>query len=129
MGYTGVGLDLTETKVAQEQQALLINELNHRVKNTLAAVQSLVTRILLSRSGASRYRGAADCALTRPRCAHSRDLGRRPPGRPVAPVNARGTAISTAGISAPHSRRPAMNAGAETDFGNGTAVVLFGLDD
>ena len=33
--------DLTERKQAEERQRLLIDELNHRVKNTLASVQSL----------------------------------------------------------------------------------------
>ena len=33
--------DLIERKQAEERQALLINELNHRVKNTLAIVQAL----------------------------------------------------------------------------------------
>jgi PAS domain S-box-containing protein len=33
--------DITEKKRAEEQQRLLLNELNHRVKNTLAVVQGL----------------------------------------------------------------------------------------
>lgn len=33
--------DIREEKAAQERQRLLINELNHRVKNTLATVQSI----------------------------------------------------------------------------------------
>jgi len=37
----GISLDITARKVAEERQVLLINELNHRVKNTLASVQSL----------------------------------------------------------------------------------------
>jgi PAS domain S-box-containing protein len=37
----GIITDVTQLKRAQEQQAFLINELNHRVKNTLATVQSL----------------------------------------------------------------------------------------
>jgi PAS domain S-box-containing protein len=39
--YVGTVQDITEFKHAQEQQAFLINEMNHRVKNTLATVQSL----------------------------------------------------------------------------------------
>jgi two-component sensor histidine kinase/PAS domain-containing protein len=38
---TGITLDATERRLAQQHQQLLINELNHRVKNTLAVVQSL----------------------------------------------------------------------------------------
>ena len=36
--------DITEGKVAEQRQKLLIDELNHRVKNTLATVQSLATQ-------------------------------------------------------------------------------------
>jgi PAS domain S-box-containing protein len=36
--------DITEEKAAAERQRLLINELNHRVKNTLATVQSLAAQ-------------------------------------------------------------------------------------
>jgi PAS domain S-box-containing protein len=41
-----VSRDLTETKQLQEHQRLLINELNHRVKNTLATVQSIASQTL-----------------------------------------------------------------------------------
>src|SRR5262249_34590701 len=34
-------VDLTDRRRAEEQQRLLVNELNHRVKNTLASVQAL----------------------------------------------------------------------------------------
>jgi two-component sensor histidine kinase len=37
----GISLDITARKTAEERQTLLIHELNHRVKNTLATVQSL----------------------------------------------------------------------------------------
>lgn len=40
-GAVNVLVDITERKDAEQQQAILINELNHRVKNTLATVQSL----------------------------------------------------------------------------------------
>lgn len=36
--------DITERKAAERRQKLLIDELNHRVKNTLATVQSLATQ-------------------------------------------------------------------------------------
>jgi PAS domain S-box-containing protein len=38
---SGVSLDVTSRKRADEQQRLLLDELNHRVKNTLATVQSI----------------------------------------------------------------------------------------
>ena len=36
--------DITERKAAEQRQRLLMDELNHRVKNTLATVQSLATQ-------------------------------------------------------------------------------------
>jgi PAS domain S-box-containing protein len=41
---TGVAFDITERKLWEERQRLLINELNHRVKNTLATVQSVAVQ-------------------------------------------------------------------------------------
>lgn len=38
----GVSLEITDRKRAEERQSILVAELNHRVKNTLAIVQSLV---------------------------------------------------------------------------------------
>jgi two-component system, chemotaxis family, CheB/CheR fusion protein len=38
--------DITERKRAEQRQSLLVDELNHRVKNTLAAVQSIAARSL-----------------------------------------------------------------------------------
>lgn len=42
----GVSLDITERKRGEERQRLLLNELNHRVKNTLATVQSIADQTL-----------------------------------------------------------------------------------
>lgn len=39
--------DISQEKRAEEQQRLLVNELNHRVKNTLATVQSLAAQTFL----------------------------------------------------------------------------------
>jgi PAS domain S-box-containing protein len=41
LGMIGVNVDVTEARLAEKRQRLLVNELNHRVKNTLATVQSL----------------------------------------------------------------------------------------
>ncbi len=40
----GVSYDVSERKSAEERQRLLLRELNHRVKNTLATVQALATQ-------------------------------------------------------------------------------------
>jgi len=42
----GVVMDISERKRWEEHQQLLINELNHRVKNTLATVQSITSQTL-----------------------------------------------------------------------------------
>jgi PAS domain S-box-containing protein len=46
LGYTGCNVDITDVRTADERQRLLINELNHRVKNTLATVQSIAMQTL-----------------------------------------------------------------------------------
>jgi len=46
VGLHVVARDVTERKRAEEHQQLLINELNHRVKNSLAVVQSIVEQTL-----------------------------------------------------------------------------------
>jgi PAS domain S-box-containing protein len=48
--FTGVMRDVTERKRAEELQRLLVNELNHRVKNTLATVQSVAGQTLRNAS-------------------------------------------------------------------------------
>jgi PAS domain S-box-containing protein len=44
----GTVVDITDRKLAEQHQRLLINELNHRVKNTLAIVQSIAWRAFRS---------------------------------------------------------------------------------
>lgn len=44
--FTGVMRDVTDRRRAEELQRLMINELNHRVKNTLVVVQSLARHSL-----------------------------------------------------------------------------------
>ena len=56
-GYIGLGMDITEVRAAEARQQLLINELNHRVKNTLATVQSIARQTL--RDGVSAHAARA----------------------------------------------------------------------
>lgn len=44
VAIAGASRDLTELKCAEELQRLLLNELNHRVKNTLATVQAIAAQ-------------------------------------------------------------------------------------
>lgn len=49
LGMIGVNVDVTEARQAERHQRLLLDELNHRVKNTLATVQSLAYQSLRGR--------------------------------------------------------------------------------
>jgi len=46
VGYVGMSMDVTESREAEARQRLLMNELNHRVKNTLATVQSIAQQTI-----------------------------------------------------------------------------------
>ncbi|MDP3659183.1 HWE histidine kinase domain-containing protein [Phenylobacterium sp.] len=59
----GVSLDITERKRAEERQRLLLNELNHRVKNTLATVQSIASQTLRSAADTRAFRDAFESRL------------------------------------------------------------------
>ncbi len=48
VGAVGASIDISERKLAEERQKLLLAELNHRVKNTLATVQSVAQQTLRS---------------------------------------------------------------------------------
>jgi two-component system, chemotaxis family, CheB/CheR fusion protein len=45
-GASKIARDITERKRAQEQQKLLVNEMKHRIKNSLATVQAIATQTL-----------------------------------------------------------------------------------
>jgi PAS domain S-box-containing protein len=55
--------DITERKEAEERQKLLIDELNHRVKNTLATVQSLATQTARTADTPEAFREAFEGRL------------------------------------------------------------------
>ena len=59
----GVSLDITERKRAEERQKLLVNELNHRVKNSLATVQSIAAQTLRSNASPEFFREAFESRL------------------------------------------------------------------
>ena len=44
VGAVSAALDISDRKRTEEHRVLLLNELNHRVKNTLATVQSIATQ-------------------------------------------------------------------------------------
>lgn len=51
----GIGHDLTELKLAEEHQKLLLSELQHRVRNTLAVIRSIVRRTAATASALEDY--------------------------------------------------------------------------
>jgi PAS domain S-box-containing protein len=60
----GVVVDITEQKRWEEHQRLLINELNHRVKNTLTIVQGLAQQTFRRSIDPADARAAFDARLT-----------------------------------------------------------------
>lgn len=68
IGLLGVSVDITERKRAEDRLHLMFNELNHRVKNTLATVQSVVSQSL--RGIDPGLRGALDARLVALAAAH-----------------------------------------------------------
>jgi PAS domain S-box-containing protein len=59
----GVAIDITERKRSEQHQQLLINELNHRVKNTLATVQSIASQTLRNSDNPDEARSAIETRL------------------------------------------------------------------
>lgn len=55
--------DVTQRKAAEERQALLIRELNHRVKNTLASVQAIVSQTLTAAKNPTAFSHALTARL------------------------------------------------------------------
>jgi PAS domain S-box-containing protein len=65
------GYDVTDEVEASDAQKLLINELNHRVKNTLAIVQGLAAQSFRNLEGADEGLAALDARLNALAAAHS----------------------------------------------------------
>jgi len=68
VAITGASRDLTERKDAEALQRLMVNELNHRVKNSLAAVQSIAMQTLRGATDPEAARHMLDqriCSLAR----------------------------------------------------------------
>lgn len=82
----GAHLDVTERKEAEAEQRLLMQELAHRVKNTMAMIQALASQTLRSAStleGARETFGARLAALSR---AHDLLVGGRRADASVADI-------------------------------------------
>jgi PAS domain S-box-containing protein len=73
VGVVGVSRDITARKRAEQHRELLVGELNHRVKNTLAIVQSIAAQTLGGggRDGEARREAFEDRLVA---LAHAHDL-------------------------------------------------------
>ncbi|WP_363352432.1 HWE histidine kinase domain-containing protein [Methylocystis echinoides] len=76
VGAINMLVDITERKQAEAQQKLLIDELNHRVKNTLATVQSLVAQTARGAGSVDEFRQAVEGRILALSHAHNQ-LSRR----------------------------------------------------
>jgi PAS domain S-box-containing protein len=61
--FPGIIVDITDRKKAEEHRELLIHELNHRVKNTLATVQSIASQTLRNADTKEEARSAMESRL------------------------------------------------------------------
>jgi PAS domain S-box-containing protein len=61
--FVGIFQDVTARKQAEDQQRFLLDELNHRVKNTLATVQSIAAQTLRSTSTPAQFKDAFEGRL------------------------------------------------------------------
>lgn len=61
--FVGIFHDITERKRAESQQKVLLGELNHRVKNTLATVQSIASQTLRATPDLSKFKEAFEGRL------------------------------------------------------------------
>ncbi len=60
VAIVGASRDLTKSKQAEELQRLLLNELNHRIKNTFATIQAITAQTLRAASDLPSAREAVD---------------------------------------------------------------------
>jgi len=71
LGYIGSVIDIDERHKAEEHRKLMIDELNHRVKNTLAVVQGMAHRTFKGVSGAPQAMQAFEGRLQAFSAAHN----------------------------------------------------------
>ena len=90
--------DVTERKEAEDRQKLLIDELNHRVKNTLATVQSLATQTARGTDSPEAFRQALEGRLIALSQAHDQLTRRHWKSADLRDI--------VEGATAPHLARP-----------------------
>ncbi|MDR7037277.1 MULTISPECIES: HWE histidine kinase domain-containing protein [Methylobacterium] len=70
LSMAGVSIDITERKRGEEHRALLADELNHRVKNSMATMQSIAHQTLRNASSLDEARDTLDARLQSLSAAH-----------------------------------------------------------
>jgi PAS domain S-box-containing protein len=63
VSFVGIFQDVTEQKHAEEQQRFFLDELNHRVKNTLTTVQSIASQTLRTTDTPTQFKEAFEGRL------------------------------------------------------------------
>jgi two-component sensor histidine kinase len=112
----GTNMDVTERRRAEEHQRLLVNELNHRVKNTLAIVQGIARQSFRGPDSPHPQREAFEGRLAALSAAHNL-LTRE--SWEAAPI---GQIVEDA--LAPHGRERVRSGGPELRLPPKTAVSL-----
>ncbi|WP_262048395.1 sensor histidine kinase [Bradyrhizobium sp. Bra78] len=97
VAIAGASRDLSELKQSEELQRLLTNELNHRVKNTLATVQSIVNQTLRGAVEVDAARKTVNARLLALAGAHDLLTARAWAGADIADLVARTIAPFPAG--------------------------------
>ena len=70
LSMAGVSIDITERKRSEEHRTLLTTELNHRVKNSMATMQSIAHQILRTAPSLEQARATLDARLQSLAAAH-----------------------------------------------------------
>jgi two-component sensor histidine kinase len=92
VAIAGASRDLSERKQVEELQRLLANELNHRVKNTLTIVQSIVNQTLRSAADIESARATVNARIVALAGAHDLLTDRSWVGADLADLVARAVA-------------------------------------
>ena len=69
--YESAQLEITERRRAENQQRLLMDELNHRVRNTLAIVMAIANQTLRHTSSSTQFRSDFEARVTALSAAHN----------------------------------------------------------
>ena len=93
----GVSIDITERKRVEEQQGKLVAELDHRVKNVLAAVQAVAARTMQASRSMEHFIVALDDRIRSMRSTHELLSHRQWLGIPLAELARRELAPYTTG--------------------------------